>query len=94
MQHQKIEIFFFQNLGENILNIWHQNVEPARATTACILFHPWKLALQKSMRKIATIEWDVSKHLILQKKVLLLENNTNTYFILCFCFRDIKYIHS
>jgi hypothetical protein len=57
-------------LGENVFNIWHQNVEPAKATTACIIFLQWKLAHQKSMRKIADLEWDVSKHLILQKNVL------------------------
>jgi hypothetical protein len=82
MQHQKIEKIKIQNLGENILNIWHQNVEPA--TTACIIFLPWKLAHQKSMTNIADLECDVSQHLILQKKALPLDNNTNTYFILCF----------
>jgi hypothetical protein len=30
MQHQKIEKIKIQNLGENILNIWHRNVELAR----------------------------------------------------------------
>jgi hypothetical protein len=27
MQHQKIEKKKIQNLGENILNIWHRNVD-------------------------------------------------------------------
>jgi hypothetical protein len=30
MQHQKIEKKKIQKLGENILNIWDRNVEPAR----------------------------------------------------------------
>ncbi len=76
MQHQKIEKNKIQNLGENILKIWHQNVEPARLLQhASFFFHG---NLLKSMRKIADLECDVSKHLILHKKVLRLDNNTNT----------------
>jgi hypothetical protein len=29
MQHQKIAKKNFHCLGENVFNIWHQNVEPA-----------------------------------------------------------------
>jgi hypothetical protein len=40
MQNQKIQKRKIQNLGENILNIWDRNVEPARLPQhASFFFH-------------------------------------------------------
>jgi hypothetical protein len=39
MEHQTIQKRRIENLRENILNIWHPNVEPARLPQIPILSH-------------------------------------------------------